>query len=348
MESKNIKTIENNLNKITQGDCLDLLKEIPDNSIDATFADPPFNLKKKYNGYKDSLEFKDYLDWCEKWIAEMVRITKPTGSIFVHNIPKWLTYYATFLNKFADFKHWISWDAPTAPMGKTLQPSHYGILYYAKDAKKTKFNEIRYPHKRCRKCSYLLKDYGGKKAGLHPFGPLVSDVWTDIHRIKHNKYRDEHPCQLPIHLLERIILMSTDEGDIVFDPFVGTGTTVIAAKRLGRMYIGFDIDKKYVELARIKLSEEKSNSRIGNIWVSFFIDNIVTVRDSDWDKITGYYIVPENIKDIDHTEIDFKDKKSMLKQFEFAINGNGTINKQYPVILNSEMCVCKHSYKSVL
>ena len=164
----------------------------------------------------------------------MVRVTKATGSIFVHNIPKWLTYYASFLNKLADFKHWISWDAPTAPMGKTLQPAHYGILFYAKDAKQNKFREIRYPHKRCRKCHYLHKDYGGKKASLHPFGPLVSDSWTDIHRIKHNKYRDKHPCQLPIHLLERIILMSTDEDDIVLDPFLGTGTTAIAAKRLGR------------------------------------------------------------------------------------------------------------------
>ena len=86
------------LNKIIQGDCLKLLKEIPDNSVDMTFADPPFNLKKKYNGYKDSLEFKEYLDWCDKWISEMVRVTKPTGSIFVHNIPKWLTFCVKLLN----------------------------------------------------------------------------------------------------------------------------------------------------------------------------------------------------------------------------------------------------------
>jgi site-specific DNA-methyltransferase (adenine-specific) len=64
------------LNKIHKGDCIQLFKNIPDNSIDMTFADPPFNLKKKYNGYKDSLEFKDYLEWCEKWINEMVRVTK--------------------------------------------------------------------------------------------------------------------------------------------------------------------------------------------------------------------------------------------------------------------------------
>ncbi len=137
----------------------------------------------------------------------------------------------------------------------------------------------------------FIKNIGNKKAGLHPFGPLVSDVLTDIHRIKHNKYRDEHPCQLPIYLLERIILMSTDEGDIVLDPFVGTGTTVIAAKRLGRRYIGFDIDEKYVKNAQFKLSKEKLNSKIGDIWVSWFLDGLTTIRDKDWEEplnITSY------------------------------------------------------------
>jgi site-specific DNA-methyltransferase (adenine-specific) len=239
--------IDSYINKILQGDCLELFKNIPDNSIDITFADPPFNLKKGYNSYKDSLQLKEYISWCENWISEMVRVTKPTGSIFVHNIPKWLTYYAAHLNIIADFKHWISWDAPTAPMGKTLQPAHYGILFYAKNYKELKFYEIRYPHKRERKSKYLAKDYGGKKAMLHPFGPLVSDVWTDIHRVKHNKYRDEHPCQLPLHLLERLILMTTDENDIVLDPFNGTGTTALAAKRLGRNFIGFELDSNYVE-----------------------------------------------------------------------------------------------------
>ena len=189
----------NNLpNSLHLGDCLSLFQKIPDNSVDMTFADPPFNLKKKYNSYRDDLEIKEYLSWCEEWISEMVRVTKPSGSIFLHNIPKWLTHYSHFLNQIADFKHWISWDAPTAPMGKTLQPSHYGILFYAKDNKNLKFYEVRYPHKRNRKTNLLMKDYGGKKYLLHPFGSLVSDVWTDIHRIKHRQKRDKHPCQLPV------------------------------------------------------------------------------------------------------------------------------------------------------
>lgn len=299
---------EDYINNVIQGDCLELLKTVPDNSIDMTFADPPFNLKKGYNSYKDRLALQEYLDWCEQWIIEMVRITKPTGSIYLHNIPKWLTYYTTFLNKQADFKHWISWDAPTAPMGKTLQPNHYGILFYAKDAKQLKFYEIRYPHKRTRKEHILAKDYGGKKALLHPFGPLVSDVWTDIHRIKHNKYRDEHPCQLPIHLLERIILMSTDEDDLVLDPFNGTGTTAIAAKRLGRKYIGFELDNDYVQITKNKLKQEEANSKLGDYWVSYYLNEVVSLRNNDWVHLKEYFHIPIKVEDIDHTQIFLKSK----------------------------------------
>jgi len=304
------------INKVTKGDLVELFKNIPSNSVDVTFDDPPFNLKKKYNGYKDSLEFEEYLKWCELWIKEMVRVTKPSGSIFIHNIPKWLTYFSSILNKHANFKHWISWDAPTSPMGKSLQPNHYGVLYYVKDIKQTKFYEIRSPHKRCRKCGYLLKDYGGKKNLLHPFGPLISDVWTDIHRIKHNKYRDDHPCQLPIHLLERIILMSSDENDIILDPFMGTGTTAIAAKRLGRNFIGFELDEKYVEIANQKIKSERFKSNIDNIWVSFFNKDIITIRDIDWNALSKFYYLPNENKDIDKNQIvlikNFKHYKKFL------------------------------------
>ena len=296
------------INKIIKGDCLELLKKIPDNSIDMTFADPPFNLKKKYNGYKDSLEFKEYIEWCDEWIGEMVRITKPTGSIFVHNIPKWLSYYVKLLNEHANFKHWIAWYAPTSPMGKSLQPAHYGVLFYVKDSKKTKIYEIRMPHERERKSNYLRKDYGGKKAGLHPFGPLISDVWTDIHRIKHNKYRDEHPCQLPVPLLERLILMITDEGDIVLDPFVGTGTTAVAAKKLGRKYIGFDLDDEYKRISENNLKKIQPDSKIDKSWVSFHLGEVRTIRDKDWINLSSHFEIPKDIKDIDFTKIKVKKK----------------------------------------
>lgn len=263
---KPIKTAEKYkklpLNKILCGDAIEEMKKIPDNSIDMTFADPPFNLNKKYGNYKDKKTAEDYIRWCEPWLTEMVRITKPTGSILVHNIPKWLIYFANHLNKIATFKHWIAWDSMSIPLGKSLLPAHYGILFYAKSTKGFKFHELRSPHKKCRTCGQMIKDYGGKKGQINPYGTLLSDVWGDIHRIRHNTRRDAHPCQLPEPLLERLILMTTNEGDVVLDPFIGAGTTALAAKRLGRNYIGIDIDQKYKKIVSDKL--KKVNYRSSN------------------------------------------------------------------------------------
>ncbi|MFH0803622.1 MAG: transcriptional repressor LexA [Candidatus Tagabacteria bacterium] len=250
------------LNKIICGDAIEEMRKIPDNTIDMTFADPPFNLNKKYGNYKDRKKADDYIKWCEQWLTEMVRITKPTGSIFVHNIPKWLTYCANHLNKIAVFKHWIAWDSMSTPLGKTLLPAHYGILFYTKIPKGFKFHELRSPHKKCRICGEMIKDYGGKKRQINPFGTLLSDVWMDIHRIRHNTRRDAHPCQLPEPLLERLILMTTDEKDVVLDPFIGAGTTALTAKRLGRNYIGIDIDLKYKKIVADKI--KKVNYRSSN------------------------------------------------------------------------------------
>jgi site-specific DNA-methyltransferase (adenine-specific) len=241
------------LDKIIIGDATQVMKKIPDNFADMTFADPPFNLNKKYSKYKDKKLDGEYIKWCEDWLTEMVRITKPTGSIFIHNIPKWLLYYGKHLNKIAHFKHWIAWDSMSIPLGKTLLPAHYGILFYTKEAKGFKFNELRAPHKKCLHCGTMLKDYGGKKDQINPLGTLLSDVWNDIHRIRHKTRRDEHPCQLPEPLLERLILMATDEGDVVLDPFIGAGTTALAAKRLGRHFVGIDIDPKYKLIVANKL-----------------------------------------------------------------------------------------------
>lgn len=295
--------IEKFVNQIIVDDCLKVLQQLPDDSVDVSFADPPFNLKKRYETYKDHKPTANYLSWCRDWLLELVRVTKSTGSIFVHNIPKWLTHYAGMLNEVSEFVDWIAWNAPTAPMGKRLQPSHYGILYYAKDKQKDKFYQIRYPHQRCRTCGYLLKDYGGKKKMVHPFGPLVSDMWSDIHRIRHKKHRDAHPCQLPIPLLERIILMSSDADDVILDPFIGTGTTAVAAKRLGRKYVGIELDPQYVQIAQDKLAQENLHSKIGDMWVSFYRGDIVTLRDTDWERIEPYFVIPKDIKQIDSEKI---------------------------------------------
>jgi site-specific DNA-methyltransferase (adenine-specific) len=92
--------------------------------------------------------------------------------------------------------------------------------------------------------------------------------------------------------------MATDENNIVLDPFVETGTTVVAAKKLGRRYIGFDIDDNYVDITKNKLNNVESNSRIGNSWVSFYLGEIITLRDKDWNDIKQYFYIPAKMQDI--------------------------------------------------
>lgn len=244
------------LNKIVQGDCLRVLKNLPDNSIDMAFADPPFNLGKEYHQYIDKLPEKQYLEWSKAWITELIRITKPTGSVFIHNIPEWLTHYAAILNNLGHFQHWLVWDSLARPCRKTFLPSHYGILFYTKEKQGFTFNELRSPHKLCSKCKSFIKDYGNKPR--HPFGPVLTDVWSDIGRVQSKELRANHPCPLPEKLLERIILTATNAGDIVLDPFSGTGTTAAVAKKLGRSYIGIEIDPKYVAFSKERLMAMKS------------------------------------------------------------------------------------------
>lgn len=295
---------------VHQGDCLELLARMPDNSVDMAFADPPFNLNKKYGKYRDKLSESDYLEWCRCWILEMARVVKAGGAILIHNIPKWLCRYAPILEEASVFKHWIAWDAPSAVVGGTLLPSHYGILYYIKSGAPPKFYSVRAPHRRCRSCNKLMKDYGGKKHLLHPFGTMLSDVWTDLHRIRHSRGRDKHPCQLPLPLLERMILMTTNENDIVLDPFLGTGTTAIAATKLGRRYVGFELSESFVDIAKQKLSMTNANSRIGESWVSFYLKDIVTLRDADWLDISRFYFLPQTPRDIESNRARLIDSKN--------------------------------------
>lgn len=124
--------------------------------------------------------------------------------------------------------------------------------------------------------------------------------------------------------------MSIDEGDIVLDPFVGTGTTLIAARRLGRSYIGFDIDEKYVKNARLKLSKEKPNSKIGNIWVSWFLDGLTTIRDKDWEELSQHYFIPEPRNKIDHTAI------KLIRTKEISLKNKNRSNKSDKITIKSD------------
>ncbi len=241
---------------VHHGDAVQILKQYPDNSVDLVFADPPYNLDKAYHVYDDELADEEYVKWCNRWLREYVRILKPTGSLYVLNLPRWTMYHAAFLNQHLHFQNWIVWDAMAAPLGK-LMPAHYGLLFYTKHPtdftfKYDKIEELdaRYY---CLRRSCIRKR---KAKGVDDKMPLT-DLWWDIHRIKHKRDRDSHPCQLPDDLMERIIRLSTNEGDIVLDALGGVGTTPVMAVKLGRRYVAIDIDENYVEIMRSKIAEVK-------------------------------------------------------------------------------------------
>jgi len=235
---------ETQFGKLYQGDCLNLMRNLASDSIDMVFADPPFNLNKLYpSKIDDNLKTEQYLLWCEEWAGECVRLLKPGGSFFVWNLPKWNTYMAQFLNTRLTFKHWITADIKyRLPIKGRLYPSHYSLLYYCKGERASEFHPDRLPMEICPHCMGDLKDYGGYKNKMNPLGINLSDVWQDIPPVRHAKYKKRNGAnELSIKLLDRIIEMASDEGDIVFDPFGGAGTTYAVAELKKRKWVGVEI-----------------------------------------------------------------------------------------------------------
>jgi site-specific DNA-methyltransferase (adenine-specific) len=260
------------LDRVYAGDCLSFLHRVevlhPNGLFDLAFADPPYNLDKNYGQWDDALADRHYLDWCHAWLAGMAAALKPGGSLFVLNLPKWAIQHAAFLQRHLDFRHWIVWDALSDPRGK-LMPAHYALLWFTKPGGKPVCNysslgsKVRegfvVPPDSSQYC-LRAKCVQRRKALGDDVKVELSDIWSDIHRIKHKRDRDAHPCQLPEKLMERIIKLASRPGDVVFDPFCGAGTTAIAAMKLGRKFVTTELDADYVRITNEKLAAMREHA----------------------------------------------------------------------------------------
>lgn len=252
--------LETDYGKLFQGDCLAFLKSLPDNYIDCIFADPPFNLRKNYaDSNSDDLPVDEYLEWTRSWVELCAEKLKEGGSFFIYNIPKWAIPTADFLSELLSFKGWIAVDLTLSmPIAGRLYPSHYSLLYFVKGQRPSVFGPPRLPIKTCVRCGQEQNDYGGYKSKMNPLGLNLRDVWTDIPPVRHSKYKNRDANELSLKLLDRVLDISTKEGDLVFDPFGGSGTTFVAAELKKRKWIGTELGDCAPILERFSnLQEEK-------------------------------------------------------------------------------------------
>lgn len=241
------------LGVLYKGDCLRLLPFVKRATIDTVFADPPFNLAKHYGpSVNDSRPNIEYLEWCRAWLDECIRILKPGGSLFVYNLPKWNILLGTYLSDSGlEFRHWITINIKLSlPIPGRLYPSHYSLLYFSK-GKPSVFHRIRVP---IENCGGEIKDYGGHRQAMNPKGVNLTDVWNDISPVRHWRFksRKRHTNQLSTKIVERIVQMSTNVGDLILDPFGGSGTTFDVCERLHRHWIGFEIESSDVIVERLE------------------------------------------------------------------------------------------------
>jgi len=248
-------------NKIVNGNSLEILKKIPDKSFDLIFADPPYNLQigkklkrpddSKVNGVNDKWDqfesFKHYDDFCKNWLKECKRVLKDSGSIWVigsyHNIFR-IGYHIQNLN------YWLLNDIiwrknnPMPNFRGTRFTNAHETLIWASKSKKSKFT-FNYQSLKC-----LNDDLQMRSDWTFP-------ICNGKERLKKNG-KKVHSTQKPEALLHRILLATTNKDDIILDPFLGTGTTAVVAKKLGRKYFGIEKDKKYFKAANERINQAKA------------------------------------------------------------------------------------------
>jgi site-specific DNA-methyltransferase (adenine-specific) len=256
---------DNDESVLINEDCLTALAKIPSNSIDFCFADPPYNIKKKYENWNDGLDIQEYFDWCDKWLSELARVLKPGRTLAVLNIPQWCIRHFQHLKTELDYQDWIVWEGLSLPV-RMIMPAHYGIICFSKGkprplpALNREFHSIEENISFTTKKEWFCKRKSclNKRRKLRTYdSEMATNMWWDIHRLKHNSRRVDHPCQLPPTFMQRLISLFTNETEIVLDPFNGVGTTTLTAEMLNRKFVGIELSEYYHNICQNRHEELK-------------------------------------------------------------------------------------------
>lgn len=252
---------QNNDVTLYHGDCIDLLRTIPNNTARLIVTSPPYNLGKEY---ENKLGLKQYYDFQRKVIRESYRILSPQGSIcwqvgnYVENgtiLPLDILLFPIFQDLKLYLRNRIIWHFEHGlHASKRFSGRYEVVLWFTKSEKNYIFNldAVRIPQKYPNKKHFKGPNQG--KLSGNPLGKNPSDVW-DIPNVKSNHVEKTiHPCQFPVALVERLVLALTNKKDLVVDPFIGVGSTAIASVMHQRRCAGADIEKKYLKVAKDRLN----------------------------------------------------------------------------------------------
>jgi len=247
---------------IYNGDAIQVLQsKIEDKSIDLIFVDPPYNIGKDFNGRKDKWNTdQEYLDWCFQWIDLCLKKLKENGSFYVMTSTQFIPYFDLYLRDRISILSRIIWSYDSSGVqAKNFFGSMYEpILFCVKDIKNYTFNSDDILVEAKTGAKRKLIDYRKNPPQPYNTEKVPGNVW-DFPRVRYRMAEYEnHPTQKPIALLERIIKASSNEGDIVLDPFSGTFTTSFVAKSLNRKSIGIEIDEDFTKIGIRRVLEKTS------------------------------------------------------------------------------------------
>lgn len=249
--------INKNTGKIFNCDSQEGLKRLPDSFVDLVFADPPYNKGKDYGNNKMKMSRKEYVEWNEEWISEADRVLKEDGSIYVCSGWKYSDIFHKILREKFNLKNRITWEREKGRGSKSNWKNNMEDIWYAVKSDEYTFNLEDVKQKKDVKAPYREngepKDWEetdeGKIRYTHP-----ANIWTDTVVPFWSMHENTpHSTQKAEMILERVIKASSNKGDIVLDPFLGSGTTAAVATKYNRRYIGMEINEEYVRLSKKRI-----------------------------------------------------------------------------------------------
>jgi site-specific DNA-methyltransferase (adenine-specific) len=267
------------LNRIILGDAIAELKKLPNACAQSIIADPPyFNVLENEAWDTQWKTAADYLAWCEKWVAQAIRVLRDDGLAFIFGQlgkrEHTFLHLMSRLSQKHQFHDLIIWDRAVGydERRDSFTPQYEMVLVLRK-GEKAKFNKdaVRIPYDEATIATYLrdkrYKDMGARKAHLNK-GKYATNIFRVPSLKGNSKEKCGHPSQKPLDLIEKLVLCSTDAGDLVLDPFLGSGTTAAAAQKLKRRWLGIEKNSNYIRIAQKRLQPPEpdlfANSSITN------------------------------------------------------------------------------------